>query len=140
MKSERSTQHGGRFFGFHQSLVKLATRLAGHQILEDTNCWEVRVRAGGDVVSCSHKADISDAPEDDRSFAILRRFFRVGFVQFTIGMLKRSEVLEDQFEGFGSVKFTRHNQHGIIGLVMLAVECSEIGDGNSFNIAAIADR
>ena len=98
------------------------------------------MRAGGDVVSRSHKADVSDAPEDDRSFAVLRRFLRVGFVQFTIGTLKRSEVLEDQFEGSGSVEFTRHDQHGIIGLVMLAIKCSEIGDGNSFNIAAIADR
>ena len=75
----------------------------------------------------------------DFAHAILRRVLCVGGFKHTIGFGDGTKHLLYQRECAGSFKFTSHQQHGIVRLVVLAVKILKVFNFDVFNVGARAN-
>src|SRR5262249_18071356 len=110
------------FLGFDQCLVESAGRLGGKHGCQHLHGGKVFVSAGANVIDGTDDADLADAAEHDGALAVLRRFFGVGGVQLTRGPFQGAEVFADVGEGVALVEVAGNHEHGVVGLVVFAIE------------------
>ena len=92
-----------------------------------------------DVVDHTGGPDLAHAAERHEAFAVLSRFFGVGLGKWVFGVLQPAEVFVHQGQGLAGIERPRHDQHGVVGPVVLLVEGLEVVDGHSLDVRLVAD-
>ena len=99
----------------------------------------VRVGAGGNMVDGAERLHVPDAAQRDGPLAILRRLLGVGPGQRARRARDRAELRLDQRQRLGLVELARHQQHGVVRLIVGAPERLQPLDRHVFDVGARAD-
>ena len=140
---KREHRGGRREAGLHHVFVEAAGGLGVEQVGKHLHCRELLVRTGRHMVDGHQQLRVAHAPQSDRTFAILRGFRRVGGEQGVgAGALGTGDGAEGFFDhGHRAllVETAGHHQHGVVRLVVLAVEALQSLDGHVLDVRARPD-
>ena len=91
------------------------------------------------MIGHADRADRADAAQRDRAFAVLRRLLGVGGVELARRLGDRAEVFFDEGEGLRLLELAGHDQHDVIGLIILLVKGLQVLDRHALDVGAVAD-
>ncbi len=128
---------GGQL-GLDQGLIEPAGRGGDEGVGQDLQRGEVGVVPGGDVVHRAEDRHVADAPEGHRPLAVLGGLLGVGRPELAGRPRQGAEVLADQLERPGRVELAGDDEHGVVRLVILAVEGPEALDRDALDVGAAA--
>ena len=124
-------------------MVKPAGRLVPHYLRQEVHGRVIGMGARRNVIRHHDHLDVSDAPERDHALPVLRGLTgiclpeRVGSGTIRLGDLP--ERLDNELYGPLLIEFSRHDQQGVVGLVVLPVEGLEPVDRHALHVGAGAD-
>ena len=95
--------------------------------------------AGRNVIRGTSELDITNTSQDNRPFAILRRFDGVSLVNRSIGRLKHPESRLDFLQRGFRFELASHDHHHIVWPIVLAIKLAQFDNRDAFDIAAITD-
>ncbi len=124
----------------YKFLVQPPAGLRNENVRQHRDRRRFRVRSRWDVVHCPGPANFANASDRDESLALLRGLFCVGVGQFSRGARYRAKVLDDVLLRRSLVKLPGNDQHGVVWLVVLAVEGLQVLDWNAFDVGFVSDR
>ncbi len=125
--------------GIDESLVKAACLGFAKNGGEHFEWCDIRMQSSGNVIDSNHLLGSSDAAQDHFTLALLSGLHGVGLGDDAIGPGNLAQGVCDEGECLGLVELAGDYDVGIVGLVVLLVENCEVGDGNTLNVAAVAD-
>ena len=136
----------GGELGVDERLVLAAADVGTEDFAEDGDGREVGMRAGDGVVRQHDQLHVADAPQHGDALAVLRRLLGVRLVQ-QHSVAERphrarnaAELVLDELERPGVVEPAGDDEHGVVGLVVLAVEDLQPVGGNALDVGLVADR
>ena len=129
----------GSLFSLDERLEQPARRLRAQDVRQHLQRGDVLVWAGRDVIRDTNRTIIADAPQGDFALAVLRRFLGPGGVEFAGGAGDRAKIFLHQRQRLGFIKLAGNDEHNVVRLVKLFVKGPQVLDGNTLDIAAVAD-
>ena len=135
----RAVDAGGELL-LHQGLVQAPGRGVAEDQGEQVEGGVVGMAAGRGVIQRGDQAGLAGAPQGDLAFAVLRRVLRVGGRQHARRLRDRAEMPGRQRQRVGRVEVAGDHQHGVVGLVVGAVERLQARDRHVFDVGSVADH
>ena len=126
--------------GFNERLVKSSARGIGKNVGCRFHRIGVLGKSRRHAVALRNKLGFTRAADFEGARTIGNGLNRPGLRQHAVRALDLAERLLDPFENLGFVELAGNRQHGVIGLIPLAIERLQIFNGHIFNIAARPDR
>ena len=128
-----------RQFRFDQRLVEPPCRLGRHQCHQHLDRRRIGVGSGGDTVGREQDLAVANPAHGHFALAVLGGLDCPQFGQFPSRAGHLAEVVSNPGQRLGAVNLARHQQHGVVRLIVSAVEGAQIIDTDVFDIAAVAD-
>ncbi|MDT4833465.1 hypothetical protein FQZ97_670730 [compost metagenome] len=132
-------EHAGGQLGRHQGVVEAAGGRVGQDGGGQVQRHEVGAAGGGDVVHRGHERRAARAAQRHGALAVLGRFDGVFGWKAAVGLGQLAQRFLDIGERRLRVEFARHDQHRVVGLVVLVIEGAQLRDVDVFNVGAGAD-
>ena len=122
-----------------QTLVQPTCRCVAEQQREQFDRGEIGMRARRYVVRRVHHRHAAVSTQGDAALAVLNRIERVERGQDSRGLLDRTERLRDPLQRLRGIELAGHDQRGVVGLVVLAIERLQTRDVDVLDVRARAD-
>jgi hypothetical protein len=129
------------FLGLDERLVEAARgTVVGQNLRRQLHGREIGVRPRRHVIADHDVLHLADSAQRDRALAVLRRLVRVDRRQRALRLWNRCEQLADEAKGLGFVDLARHDEDGVVRLVVRPVERLQASDRNVLDVGARPDR
>ena len=129
-----------RLAALDQLLVQASVRRIGQDVGRERQRIAVGMQRAGHLVRHRDDLDIAAAPHAKAALAILGRLDGPELRQLARGFRDRAKRMRDPAQRLRRIEFAGDQQHGIIRLIVGAVERLQIPDLDVLDVAAIADR
>ncbi len=124
---------------YHQRLVQPARRHPGERGDQDVDRGVIGMGSGRQVVERADDLHVADAAQGHATLAVLHRLGGVGGRQFALRPGNPAEMALDEAQRRRLVESAAHQQHGVVRLIVAAIESLQALDRHVFDVGARAD-
>ena len=125
--------------GFHKRLIKTSARRVGQNVSGSFHRIGVFGQSRGHAVSHCDKLRFAGSADFEGTRTVGDGLNRPSLGQYALRTLDLAERFLNPFKHLGFVELARDGQHGVVGLIPLAVKGLQIFDRHVFNVATCTD-
>ena len=133
--------HAGGYglFRVHQLLVQPSRLRSAQYLRHHFQRRHIRMQGGRNMIGRHDHLDIAHPAQQNGALSFLRRLHRVGLGEHALRPGQGADGLRHHGQRFRFIELSGDDQVGVVGLVVFLVENSQVRDGHSFHVSAIAD-